>query len=205
MKALNLLTEDDWRHLYNRLRYFAYKKYGWLQKHSSLDIETIIQDAIVDTVLGVRRWPPVDEQGNEKDLDLFIFLCGTVRSKISHVLQADKKKLSIEEMLSVKKASEENRSDSVDVLLYEAFQQVSSAQDEDSNQQAIYNELCNKLRALVLDDELLTQMVDLWADMPDLKPSDIAGILGLPDQEIRTAQKRLGRRVQQLKEVWANA
>jgi DNA-directed RNA polymerase specialized sigma24 family protein len=193
-ESLSRMTEAEWKDIYKRVRLFAYKNYGWLQvKISGLDIETVIQDAVEDTLFGLRRWPAVDEDGNDKNVSLCVFLCQTVRSKISHLLEQQKNKVSIDENPEDEK---------LEVLFQSYLSGFRSGQG--SEQQAIYNQLSVKLIEAVHPDTLLTQIVKLYIDMPDLKPSDVAERLGIPVKEVLNAQRRLVRKTQKLREEWIN-
>ncbi len=90
-KSLDQITDEEWMAIWRRLRLYAIHNYGWTQSTVGvgLDLEAIVQEAILDTLTGVRRWPPVDKQGTPKDEPLF-FLCQTVRSKVSHATEREK-------------------------------------------------------------------------------------------------------------------
>ena len=188
------LTEDELWDLYTRLRYFTYKRYWWLEDKivGGTDLDALIQDAILDVITGARSSP--------SHVPLFMLLCQTIRSKASHLWEKEKKRLSAE-----------GRQTTNSPALLEYLLRTFSGERpyllrpaEPSDQQTIYNQLCNKILELVRGDNLLTRIVELWFVTPDLKPREIAEALDIPESEVRKAQKRLSRKVKTLKEAWAN-
>lgn len=182
-EVFTLFTKEDWADLWKRLRYFTYSHYAWLPSKISggLDLDDLIQDAIVDAVMGRRQWPP--------DVKLVTFLCQVIRSKVSHMLEKESSRLKFIEEISDPTSTSN---------------QQYLPQSGDAHQQLTYDELCNKIRALVHDDTLLKNIVELWILDSKLKPSDIACMLGRPVEDIRIAQKRLSRKLWKLREEWPN-
>jgi hypothetical protein len=201
MKALSPLsqeyivrmTEEEWRDLYKRLRLFSYKKFGMLQTVvGGLDLEAVILDSIEDTFFGVRRWPVVGEDGRIKNISLCVFLCQTIRSKVSHILEQEKNKVPIEE------------AETHPLRLTSQTTLRSVRAGEGADELAIYNELGQQLLKAVHQDELLTKIVKLYLDTPDLHPLEVAEQLGLPVEEIQNARKRLDRKIRRLREGRSN-
>lgn len=199
MKALSPLsqeyiahmTDDEWKDLYKRLRLFAYKKYGSLQMRvGGLELESVILDAIEDTFFGIRRWPVVDADGKIKNISLCFFLCQTIRSKISHILEQEKIKASID--------NEDSENHSLRLISKTPLRSVQA--NESSDELAIYNELGQQLLEAVHQDELLTKIVKIYLDTPDLQPREVAEHLGLSVEEIQNARKRLDRKIGKLRE-----
>jgi hypothetical protein len=129
------LTEDELWDLYARLRYFTHKRYGWLQQRVSggVDLDALIQDAILDVITGMRKSPP--------HVPLFILLCQTIRSKASHLWEKEKGRLSIE-------GWQKTHSPAVLEYLVRDFSSEHPhllRPTEPSDQQAIYSQLCNKI------------------------------------------------------------
>src|SRR4051812_6542652 len=92
------MSEAELKELLKRLRLFTYKNYGWLLKRiRALDLEEVIFEAIEDTFLGNRRWPPRDANGKEKDVAFLYFLCQTIRSKISNLMKQSQRHVSIQD------------------------------------------------------------------------------------------------------------
>jgi hypothetical protein len=56
----------------------------------------------------------------------------------------------------------------------------------------------------VRQDELLTKIIKLYLDTPDLHPREVAERLGLPVEEIQNARKRLDRKIGKLQEALSN-
>jgi DNA-directed RNA polymerase specialized sigma24 family protein len=184
------LTEKQWTHIHKRLLLFAYKKYGrhhmW---NGGIDLNEVVQDAIEDTLLGIRRWPPVNAQGQIKDISLFCFLCNTVRSKVSHILEQQDKRVSL---------NYESKNDWQELQL--TVHRLISPSIDSSDQQASYNELCRLIVNAVCDDRLLTRIARLLINTPDLQPKDIAKRLSISEMEARNAIKRLARRFKKMME-----
>jgi predicted XRE-type DNA-binding protein len=187
------MTEDEWRDLYKRLRLFSYKHYGWLHtKIEGLDLESLIQDAIEDTLFGIRQWPVIGEDGEIKNVSLCIFLCQTIRSKVSHIVEHEKNKVHI---------------DALDDHLVRLTSNISLRDmraNEGSDEMAIYNEIGQQLLERVHEDELLTRIVKLYLDTPDLRPREVAEQLGLPIKEIQKARRRLHQIIVKLREEQNN-
>ena len=188
------MSEDEWRDLYKRLLLFSHKKYGQLQTRvGGLDLESVILDAIEDTFFGIRRWPVVDADGKIKNISLFFFLCQTIRSKVSHILEQEKIKAPIDD---------ESENHSLRLISQSPIRRVQLC--ESSDELAIYNELGQQLLEAVHQDELLTQIIKLYLDTPDLHPREVAEQLGLPIEEIQNARKRLDRKIGKLREERSN-
>lgn len=186
------MNEADWKDLYKRLRLFAYMNYGWLQvKVGGLELEEVITEAIEDLYLGTRLWPVVDKQGRDKQVSLCVFLCQTIRSKVSHILEKEKRKIYLDE-----NPEDENPNFYDQLMLAQTIQ--------GTDQEVIYSQLCEKLLEVVRQDSFLTKIVTLLTETPDLKPLDIAKLLNLPVTDIRNALKRLSRKLRSLREEWPN-
>ncbi|MGA9773525.1 MAG: sigma-70 family RNA polymerase sigma factor [Blastocatellia bacterium] len=183
------LTEEDWKDYYNRLTLFAYKKYGHSILNGTIDIEEVIQDVIVDVLLGIRHWPPVNDQGQTRDISFFYFLCQIVRSKVSHMLGQKKRMVSLDSILD----------DEMPELL-ELVIRITTDLMQSSDRQALYNERCWWIFKAAGDDVLLKRIADLLTKEPDLKPKDIAQRLNLSETEVRNAIKRLARRAERMLE-----
>jgi hypothetical protein len=184
-RVLNRMTEEEWKDLTNRLLYFTYRNYGANLKRLAFPVDELVQDAIGDLLTGARMWPPVDSFGNEKEVSLFVFLCNTIRSKVSHLFQKSKRQTYVGDRSELDLLSP--------LLLSEGVERAAEGRVE-------YGELSKLLIERVSDDAVLTQMVMLWIETPDLRPREVALILGLSMDEFRNAQKRLIRRVKTLRE-----
>jgi DNA-directed RNA polymerase specialized sigma24 family protein len=190
-ESLADMSQEELLDLWKRLRLFTHKHYGWLtRKIGGLDLDEVITDAIEDTFLGKRRWPPVDAQGQDKQIPLFTFLCQIIRSKISHIIKREKKMRSID-------SDEELESLNQNEL-------HTLRAHEQTDEQARYNELSDDLRKAVKPDPILEQIVELLVIKPDMKPNDIAENLKITDGILHNAQKRLTRKVKDLKAKWSN-
>jgi DNA-directed RNA polymerase specialized sigma24 family protein len=184
------LTKEDWSDYYNRLLLFASRKYGHNQiVNGTIDLEEVIQDAIVDILQGIRHWPPVGAQGGTKNISLYCFLCQIVRSKVSHILEQKKRIVSLDSILE----------DELPALLKLVIRMTTDPM-QCSDQQALYNELCRWIINAAGDDALLKNIADLLTKEPDLQPKDIAQRLNLSEMEVRNAIKRLARRAKRMLE-----
>lgn len=182
-EVFTLFTKKDWEVLWKRLRYFTYSHYHWLPSKigGGLDLDDLIQDSIVDTVTGKRQWP--------EDVKLVTFLCHVIRSKASHMQEKENNRL--------KYLEEASAPTSIAPTLY-------LSRSEDAHQQAAYNELCNNIRELTNDDKLLSKIVELWMLDSKFKPREIASMLDISIEDMRSAQKRLSRKLWKLREEHPN-
>lgn len=139
--ALDPRTEDEWRDVINRLRHITYKHYYWLPlKVRGEDLDGLINDAIVDTLTGKRVRPP--------GVNLVTFLANVVSSKISHLLDREKKVVSLE-----------------DVSLARPIMSVESAysvRPEEKERQEALRRICERLRELLDGDKVLCKIVS-WS------------------------------------------
>jgi hypothetical protein len=184
------MSEKELHDLWKRLRLFTYKRFGKRTKGvRGINLDEVILDAIEDTFFGKRRWPPLDDQGHDKQISLFFFLCQTIRSKVSHIIEHEKKKQSINE-------------EDTESLNQKGMYKLQASEQTDA--ESIYNQLSNRIRQAVKSDPLLKQIVELWIADPDLKPKDIARNLKVKDETIRNAQKRLNRKIKDIRAKWSN-
>jgi DNA-directed RNA polymerase specialized sigma24 family protein len=175
------MSETELKELWKKLRAFTYKNYGWLQTRiRALNLDEVILEAIEDTFLGIRRFPPIDANGKEKDVQLFYFLCQTIRSKISNLMKQSQRHISLREDV-----------DTEQFVSLEQASLLSIRAKEKSDEQARYNQLSEKLRESVRSDLLLEQIVNLYIVNPEIKPKEIAHNLGISIKQIQNAQKRL--------------
>jgi DNA-directed RNA polymerase specialized sigma24 family protein len=182
-KVLRAYTGAEWEDLWKRLKRFTYGYYWWLPtKGRGLDLDEIIQGAIGDAIEGKRKWPA--------GVELVTFLCQIIRSNVSHLLEKESRIVSIEEVSTSRLTTPTSVSP--------------ASQQEYADQQHVYQKLCNEIRELVRDDPLLSRMVNMWLENPEMKPRDMACEMGVPIEEIRNAQKRLSRRASNLREEWGN-
>jgi len=186
------MTEAEWKDLYKRARLYAYMNYGWLQaKIGGLILDDVIIEAIEDIFFGARQWPVIDKQGRDKKVSLCVFVCQTIRSKVSHILEKEKRKIYLDE------SGEDEHSEFLAEMM--KAQRVYGA-----DQRVIYNQLCERLLESVRDDPFLTRILRKLIETPDLEPRDIAKQMTLPVTEVRNALKRLSRRLRSLREEWLN-
>ncbi len=181
--VLKNYTPEQWEELWKRLKRYTYKHYYWLPSEiGGVELDELIQDAIKDAIDRKRHWPP--------NLDLVTFLCGVIRSKAGHMSEKPRILCSIEDI------PEAYLQTSPDALY------TSRRESEDRHSACL--QLCDKVREVVSGDELLSKIVNMWLDDADLKPRELARRLGVSIEKIRSAQKRLRRKIMQLREEWRN-
>jgi len=188
-----VITDEQWVEMWDRLKLHVRKRYAWLNTKYGLDLDELVHQAILATMLGERRWPPIDKiTGIAKtDVTLFYFLCEVIRSNVSHWIAKDKKLVLItgnpgcnaEEVLSVVAASK------------------GSNINNDLESQIVQDDLTNKMLALVADDNVLVNMVKQWRRDPSYKPNELAELLDVDITVIRAAQKRLRKRLREFREA----
>jgi DNA-directed RNA polymerase specialized sigma24 family protein len=191
---LEAITEEQWAEIWQRLRLHAWRRYKYIHQKLGLDLDDVVQQAIVDTLQGARRWP------SEK-VDIFSFLCGVVKSIISHQLEQEKRKLSIDS------GETDSSISNAEMISLEAIVNGSIGEYlkyEAMFNRVVYDELTSKMYEMVKGDKGMAQIVQLWSKDPSLKPSDIAEELGLSMEELRNVQKRLRRKLKDLREVFSS-
>ena len=134
----------------------------------------LVHEAVTDYLTGHRVHPD--------GLDLFVFLCGVIRSKASNFLDRQQR-------LDGTARFGRYVSDEAPVA-----RRVSTPGPDGSGH------LRDQIRALVADDALLVSMTGLLFDDPDLKPADLADLLGCTASDVYSAKKRLDRRVAMLRD-----
>jgi hypothetical protein len=193
------VTRDEWTEIWSKLRLYAWKRFGWLHDRIGLDLDEIVHKAIHDTLIGVRRWPPVKTKTGEiKKVDLFYFLCQVVRSNVSHEWEREKKRVPIDSVGNGYDQDEYHLK-SLETLIYEAAEAYPYlVHPIPIDRQLIDKEFEQKVFDLLENDEILTKVLKLL--YAGVKPLTIAQELGMTIEEVRAAQKRLRRKVQILLE-----
>jgi DNA-directed RNA polymerase specialized sigma24 family protein len=183
-KSLDQITDEEWMAIWKRLRLYAIHNYGWTQSTVGvgLDLEAIVQEAILDTLTGVRCWPPVDKQGTPKDVNLFFFLCQTVRSKVSHATEREKRKLPIDSL------------DPRSPVLIDS--------ENKQEQKVHYDQLRESIMAEARSDSGLTETARLMTETPDITAKDIAKERNVPIKTVRKDIERLKRRLRNSRMAW---
>lgn len=181
---MSALVQEDWEAIWKRLRRFAHRYYYWLPtKVSGIDLDDLVQEAILDTISGNRHLP--------SDVELVTFLCNVIRSKARNLLE--KKESGVVPLEEIPQRH---------LLLTAGARFMEYVKDVDKRDAC--QRVFHKLREFVSDDDLESKMVDKWLEQPDIKPNEIAKQLGVSIVEIRNAQKRLSRKVRKLAEEWHN-
>ncbi|HJQ68305.1 MAG TPA: sigma-70 family RNA polymerase sigma factor [Blastocatellia bacterium] len=177
-RSLKDITEEEWYVIYQKLRLFTHKRYWYLRGKAGLELDDVVQQAIVDTLQGKRTWPPADE-----NLTIFAFLRGVIRSNISNELTRAGNNVLV--------WPSEHGSVSED-------HQPRTQQAQLPDQQAISKELLEKLHQTIGEDERLVEVLKKL--LLGFTPKQIADELGVDITEVRNAQKRLKKRISKLRE-----
>jgi len=187
--ALEAITDEQWILVWLQLRVWIRHNYYWFYLRTHRDLDGIVSQAIIDTMSGKRRYPPIDKKTGleRKEVELFDFLSWTVRSLISAQLAAANKLSQLDDTLQVPELADSRKS----YLLKQVNVENTVS----------YKDLIVAMRELVKDDPTLDQMVQIWAVEPELKPREMAKVLGLTMNQMRAAQRRLRRRLARLKET----
>jgi hypothetical protein len=191
--SLSRLSQEEWEELWRRLRLYTWKRFRWLNDRTGEDLDAIAHQAIVDTWTGKRRWPPLNRlTGLENDkVTLFVFLCETVRSLVSHVWEREKVRISFDDAPSSYSLNDREFIEKLLGITYE--KNAFYAAPHKVEALADYDGLTRLVLRIVEDDAPLISIVHLWCSDPDLKPSQIAVSLKLTMPEMQAAQKRLRR------------
>src|ERR1051325_7298453 len=161
-KSLPSLTEAEWEEIWRRLRLYTWKRFRWLNDRTGQDLDEIAHQAMVDTWTGKRRWPPIDRlTGLENNkVTLFVFLCETVRSLVSHVWEREKARVSFDETSSSDSLKDREFIEKVLGATYE--RNAFYATPDEVEALADYSKLTRRMLELVEGDEELLSIVRLW-------------------------------------------
>lgn len=182
-----VITDEEWERVWHQLRVYVRRKYRRFYRATGRDLDGYVSKALIAVMSGRRRYPPVDpETGLEKDIPLLPFLCKTIDTLILDELYILRRLDQLEDTLPLQIVADPRKS----YLLRQV-----KAEDNLS-----FATLVAAIRDLVQDDPLLDRMVQLWAMEPELRPREMAKILGLQMSQMRAAQKRLRRRLERLRE-----
>jgi DNA-directed RNA polymerase specialized sigma24 family protein len=182
------LTEEEWVEIYNRLLLYTYRKFGYLQNQlkAGIDLDGVVHESILALLADKRRLP--------EGLDVFIFLCGVIRSKVDAIKKsAEERRRIIIELNDI-----DTQIEYPSVLVYN---NLPGSNHQASDQQVRYNETVHQIRNCIQNDEVLLQYVDELIDSPDNKPNEIARKLNISIRQIQNAQKRLKRLISRIKEA----
>jgi DNA-directed RNA polymerase specialized sigma24 family protein len=183
--ALDELTRSGsgLEELWRKLRLHTHAKFGYLVRRR-FNLDEVVLEAIEDTYFGERQLPP--------DVDLFFFLSQTIRSKVSHLLEKEKRRrkwnLSFEEV----EVTQPQVHLSKPFGLPEQRPQFAERNVE-AYRGVAYQELCGRIVKVATEPDL-RRVAELLFATPDLKPGEIAEQLNLPVKSIRNLLRRLGRK-----------
>ncbi len=175
------LSREDWEELTIRLLYFAHR-YSWLRQEVSgaPELEDLVQDAILAVWTGVRTWP-------RDRVRVFGLLCGIIRSRVSHILEIARRR----QLASVERMSESERN---------GTPELSNGTSDGLLLSRLYVErIQSTLMSRVRGDSLAVRYLVLLRDGDILSEDVAASRLGVSVAELRSAKKRLRRRLSDLR------
>lgn len=154
--------------------------------------EDFVHDALNDVMFGKRNWNP------DSVPDFFVFLCGVVDSKISHL--AEKKENTKEErFVDVDVEGEPSFFENLrDGGVRLPCDEVITTETEDANERLLF-----ALIDFVKDDPLLPKLLECILDGVTSR-SEKAQKLGVHPSDITQAQKRLERRLRDFAKKFAH-
>jgi DNA-directed RNA polymerase specialized sigma24 family protein len=196
------VSDEEWEELWRKLRLHTWRRHGWLCEKFGWDLDAIAHQAILDTLEGIRRWPPTDgETGRPRDdVSLLSFLCQIVRSIISHRYDKEKGRLSLESS-DLDSGPGPSVNQSHERLLQDiSFRYPQLVRPDTTERDVMYRLLAEEMCEVVAGDAEVLEIVKVWCADPTLKPSEIAVHLGLSMEQMRAAQKRLRRLLKKLRE-----
>ncbi len=200
------ITEEQWVEMWMKLRLHVRKRYFWLSRRLGEDLDGIAHQAILDTMDGKHRWPPVDPRTGQmrRDVNLLSFLCEVVRNKVYHLWEGAKRTVSIDTS-NPAQGPEEFNQEFIDCLLNESAKKYPHlVRPDDTEGNVIYNDITDKMLHIVASDKEVYRLVQRWRKEPDLKPGELAAILEIPMPKFRAAQKRMRRLLKEFREGSSN-
>ena len=176
-RCLKDISDEEWLEIWKKLRTFIRKKYWYLEKRLGLDLDDIVQQAILDTLDGRRTWPPAD-----KEVEIVPFLCEVIRSIVSNNFAKAENNVLTWPSDHSSILEDRNRDDH---------------QPQLPDEQAITKEFIEKVHETVGDEFLMKVFEKLILGS---KPKEIAEDLEVNIVDVRNAQKRLRRQIRKLRE-----
>lgn len=175
---LNLFAREDCEDLWTRQTRFInsrFKRYSRI-----INLNGVFTDIMLEESEGTSNRQPTDVDSEKS-------VYGVARSKISHRLARDNRSRSLEDISNAHRPGHRR----VRAGYREFAEEICS--------RIACQELAKFILDKVRDDPMLSRIVDLWIDDPELKPKEVASKLGISIQELRCAQKRLRRRLSTLR------
>lgn len=196
--VIDAMTPEEWTTFNKQLLLYADSKCRQYRGKLNREPDELVHEALFAVLSGSRLWPPVDkESGMERNVPLVAFLCKVIGSSLCpNICDQEDRIISLDE--GAPSPSHESAPHKIYINHPRLVSPAASPYD-----QVLYSELTGKLHQAVGEDPIATEIIELWIEVPDLKPKEIADILNLPIEQIRSAQKRLRRMCRKLKEVWS--
>jgi DNA-directed RNA polymerase specialized sigma24 family protein len=100
-KPLTEVTSEEWARVSAGLKVYVKLRLSYVQKYG-LSLDDIVQETLLLTLLGKRRWPVVDPEtgATKRNVDLLTFLSGVARSVASHVIEKERRNVSFTDLLN---------------------------------------------------------------------------------------------------------
>ena len=199
---LTMMTELELTDVWNRLRFYTYKHFYWFHGKTSshLDLDDLIQDAIVEVLTGRRHIP--------NNVSATAFLCQNIRGKVIHLWKEQERGRILERKVKEGKTRTVKKHPSkfseprlLDSLLNTFFtgHPHSPPTNVPIDKQNIISQVIRSLLGRVNSNESLTRIVHLLIENPDIKIGELPGILNISLSKARSAHKRLTKEVRKLR------
>jgi DNA-directed RNA polymerase specialized sigma24 family protein len=185
-KPLNEVRPDEWEEIWGRLRLYVKANFDYVRKYG-LSPDDIAQEVVANTIGGRRRWPAIDRgTGETKDsVDLLTFLCVVAGSVASHMIEKEKRTVSLTDL-----ASDDRPANYPD--RQRRRDEVMRSQAEASPESKLeYEDCIDDLRSAAGADTQLQAMAELLIERPDLTLPELAKTLGVSIKEARSLRKVL--------------
>lgn len=196
-ETLDRLTDEEWATLDVRLRRYIKKHYGWIP---GLNLEGLIQDAKEDVYIGIRRW--------RKGKPLMVLFIEIIDSRVSHGWEKESIELPGEETSDASQGETKPRRirrrkpvEDIDEL---ALNSPYSFQPNETQRRVECKEIFDKACEIVCQDRILIGILKLKEEDPKMTLKEMAERLDISMEEIWNAQRRLDRKLSDLRKEWLN-
>jgi len=182
-KPLIDVTSEEWARVSAGLRTYAKLRLSYVQNYG-LSLDDIIQEALVLTLSGKRRWPVIDRETGEtkRDLDLLTFLCGVARSVASHWIRKQRRTVSLTGLLDDGEDSKERTNSDRRRLVESLGESQDRARPEN---EIVQDEYRNALDSKTRTHPRLMKRARSMMRRRKLKLKEIARILGVDAKRAR--------------------
>jgi DNA-directed RNA polymerase specialized sigma24 family protein len=185
-KPLNEVRPEEWEEIWGRLRLYVKANFDYVRKYG-LSPDDIAQEVVANTMRGKRRWPAIDRStGRAKDsVDLLTFLCVVAGSVASHMIEKEKRTVSLTDLAS------DDRPTSYQDRQRRRDEVMRSQADASPVSRLEYEDCIDDLRSAAGADTQLQAMAELLIERPDMTLAELAKALGVSIKEARSLRKVL--------------